>query len=111
MNSGRKVRRFPDDLLRDHAVAQNVLRVIDVVQKQIQRRDSLDESALDEFPFFRGNDARHEIERENALGPLVVVVDREGDALGEKSGRGQGAFALVRNSSRSISLKRANNLL
>ena len=67
--------------------------VIDVVQKQIQRRDSLDESAFDQVPFLRGNDARHEIERENAFGPLVVVVDGEGDALGEKGGGGQRAFA------------------
>ncbi len=68
--------------------------VINVVQKQIQRRDSLDEAALDQIPFFRGNDARHEVEGKNALRPLVVVVDREGDALREKGGSGQRAFAL-----------------
>ena len=78
---GPEMRRLPDDLFRNDAVAQNVLRVIDVVQKQIQRRDSLDEAALDQVPFFRGNDARDEIEWENALRPLVVVVDRKSDAL------------------------------
>ena len=88
------MRRFPDDLLGNDAVAENILRVIDVVQEQIERGDSLDEAALDEVPFLRGNDARHEVERENALRSLVVVVDREGDALGEKGGGGERAFAL-----------------
>ena len=36
-----KMRRFPDDLLRDHPVAQDVLPVIDVVQKKIERGDTL----------------------------------------------------------------------
>ncbi len=52
------------------------------------------EPALDRFPFLRGNDSRHEIERENAFRSLVVVVDREGDALGQKSGGGEFALAL-----------------
>ena len=90
---GPEMRCLPDDLFGNDTVAKNVLRVIDVVQKQIQRRDSLDESAFDEFPFFRGNDARHEIERKNALGPLVVVVDSKSDALREKGRGGQRAFA------------------
>ena len=68
--------------------------MINVVEKQVQRRDSLDESALDLVPFLGGNDARQQIERENAFRPLVVVVNREGNALAEKSGSGQGAFPL-----------------
>ena len=48
-----KMCRFPDDLLRNDAIAQNVLRVINVVQKQIERGDSLHESALDQIPFVR----------------------------------------------------------
>ena len=87
------MRGFPDDRLRDHAIAQNVLLVVNVVEKQVQCRNSLDESALDFLPFFRRNNSRQQIERENALHPLVVVVDRESDALAEEGGRGQRAFA------------------
>ena len=53
MNSGRKFVASQTICFGNDAVAQNVLRVIDVVQKQIERRDSLDESALDQFPFAR----------------------------------------------------------
>ena len=88
------MRRFPDDLFRNDAVAQNVLRMVNVVQKQIERGDALHQPALDQFPFLRRNDARNEIERENPFRSLVVVVDGEGNALAEKRGGGQGAFAL-----------------
>ena len=68
--------------------------MIDVVQEKIERGDPLDQPALDQVPFVRRNDARDQVEGKNPLGPLVVVIDREGDALGEKTRRGQIAFAL-----------------
>ncbi len=88
-----KMNRSPDDLLRNDTIAQNVLRVIDVVQKQIQRRDALHQSALDQIPLLGRNDPGHEIKWKNPLGSLVVVVDRKSDPLTEKSRGGQRAFS------------------
>ncbi len=68
--------------------------MINIVQKKIERGDPLHQSPLDQVPFTRWNDARNQVEGKNSLGPLVVVIDREGDALGKKAGRGQIAFAL-----------------
>ena len=68
--------------------------MIDVVQEKVKRGDALDQAALDQLPFPRGNDPRHEVERKNPLRSLVVVVDRKGDALTEKTGRGQFALPL-----------------
>ena len=81
MNSGRKCAASQTILFGNDAVAQNVLRVIDVVQKQIERGDSLHETALDQFPFVGRDDARNQIERKNPFRSLIVVVDGEGDAL------------------------------
>ena len=66
---------------RDDAVLQNFLLVIDVVQKQIQRRDALREAALDHLPFLRGNDARQKVEGKNFLRARRVTIDVEGHAL------------------------------
>jgi hypothetical protein len=89
-----EMRSFPDDLLRDHAVAEDVLLVINVVEEQVQRRDSLDQTAFDFLPFVGGNNAGQEIKRENPFRSLVVAVDRESDALDQESGGGEGAFPL-----------------
>ena len=75
-------------------IAQNVLRVIDVVQKQIERSDSLDEPALDQFPFVGRDNPRDQIEWKNPLRPLIVVVNCEGDALSKKRGSSQLALAI-----------------
>ena len=75
------MRRFPDVIFRNHAIAQNGLPVIDVVQKKIERSDSLFQPALDLFPFFAGNNSRDEIERKNPFRALGVVVNGEGDTL------------------------------
>jgi hypothetical protein len=58
--------------------------MINVVQEQIERRDSLDQSALDEFPFLRGNDARHEVERKHALRSARIAIHIERHALPQK---------------------------
>ena len=55
--------------------------MIDVVQEKVERGDALGQAALDQVPFARRDDARDQVERENPLRSLVVVVDREGDAL------------------------------
>ncbi len=52
------------------------------------------QAALDEFPLVRRDDARDQVEGENFLRALVVVVDRERDALRQEGRVGEGALAL-----------------
>src|SRR5205823_7821240 len=89
-----KVRGLPDVIFRNHAIAQNGLTVIDVVQKKIERSNSLFKTALNFLPFFARNDSRDEIEWKNPLGPLGIAVNREGDALAQESERGQVTLAI-----------------
>src|SRR5436305_8481747 len=76
-----EVRGLPNVIFWNHAIAQNGLTVIDVVQEKIERGNSLLQTALDLFPFLARNDSRDEIEWKNPLGTLSVAVNREGDAL------------------------------
>jgi hypothetical protein len=65
--------------------------VVDVVDEAVERADALHQPALDVVPLGRGQDPRHEVERERAVanhaaaGPIgarAVVAGRvEGDAL------------------------------
>ena len=75
------MRSAEDDLRRDHAVLDDALLVVDVVEEEVQRRDPLDEACLDMFPLIRRDDAGKRVEGEDALRPFLVAVDREGDAL------------------------------
>src|SRR5258706_15616226 len=70
---------------RNDAVFQNFLLVINVVQKKIQRRDPLHESAFEKLPFLRRNDARHQIKGEDFLGACRVSINVEGYSLAQKS--------------------------
>jgi hypothetical protein len=63
------------------AVAQILLLPVDVEQEEVQGGDALHEAGLDPLPLLGGNDARHEVEREDALDALLLAVHREGDAL------------------------------
>ena len=65
-------------------VAKDALFVINIVEEEVERRHSLDESALDLIPLFVRNDARHQIERKDAFDAFRFAVNREGDALIEK---------------------------
>ena len=58
--------------------------MIDVLEEQVDRRQPLGQAALERPPLRRGDDARQQVERKDALGALVVAVDGEGDALGQK---------------------------
>src|SRR5207248_2622330 len=89
-----EVRSLPNVIFWNHAIAQNGLIVIDVVQEKIERGNSLLQTALDLFPFLSGNNSRDEIEGENPLSALSVAVNREGDALAQESERGQVTFAI-----------------
>ena len=74
-----EARRGAQDLGRDDAVLDDPLLVIDVVYEEVERADALLQAALDEVPFVRRDDPRHEIEREDPLGSGVVAVDAEGN--------------------------------
>ena len=78
------MRRPVDDLRRNHPVLEDLLFVVDVVQKQVQRRDALDEPGLHQIPLRPGNKPRHGVEREHPLGAAFVAVDGEGHPLLEK---------------------------
>ena len=89
-----EVRGLPNVIFWNHAIAQNGLTVIDVVQEKIERGNSLLQTALDLFPFLPGNNSRDEIEGKNPLSALSVAVNGEGDALAQESERGQVTFAI-----------------
>ena len=74
------VNQFP----RHDAIRENLSAVVNVLQEQVQRRDSLGEPTFDFAPFVVGNDSGEEIIRKDALGALVVPVYREGDSLMQK---------------------------
>src|ERR1035438_1599976 len=48
-------------------VLQYLLLVVDIVKKQVQRRDPLDETRFELLPLAGRNDARYKVEREEAL--------------------------------------------
>ena len=68
--------------------------VVDVLEKKVEREHALLEPLLDRRPFCRRNDARHQVEGEDALGALLIAVDGEGDALAQE-GSVDGGAALV----------------
>ena len=66
------------------AIGQNSAAVVNVFQKQVQRRDPLRQSAFDLPPFLVRNDARQQVVGKDALRAFVVAVHRKGDALMQK---------------------------
>ena len=71
-----------EDEIRGHdPVLDALLVLVDVGEEEVQRGDALDEAVLEALPLRGGNDAGDEIEREDALEPVFLSVDREGDAL------------------------------
>ena len=79
---------------RDGAVVEDVLLVVDVVQKEVQRGDALHESRLDPVPFVGRDDARHQIEGKDPLGTLRIAIDVEGHALAQKGEVDRAALGL-----------------
>jgi hypothetical protein len=78
-----------DDLSGDDAVLDDLLFVVDVIDKEVERGDPLAQPALDDLPLRSGHDARQQIEREDALGAGAVAVDVEGDAHVEQCALGR----------------------
>ena len=66
-------------LARDDAGRQDRLVVVDVVQERVQRVHALAQSPIEHLPLVGRNDARNDVERNQALGAGLLAVDREGD--------------------------------
>src|SRR5215469_11785565 len=58
--------------------------MIDVMQEQVERRDTLDQASLNLFPFACGNNSRQQIEWEYFFRPGGIAIDVERDALAQK---------------------------
>lgn len=74
-----------DDLPGNDPVLDDLLVVVDVVKKEVQGGDSLDQPFLQRGPFAGGNDSWNHVEGEDLFGALFVPVNSEGDALIEES--------------------------
>ena len=70
-----------DELRGDDPVLDALLVLVDVGEEEVQRGDALDEAVLEALPLRGGDDAGDEVEREDPLEPVLLPVDREGDAL------------------------------
>src|SRR5258708_39696608 len=81
------------DLFRDDPLLDDALLVIQILEEKIQRLNPLNESALHLLPFPTRDDAWDQVEGEDSLGPLIIAVNGEGDALIEKGIRGQRLLA------------------
>src|SRR6476659_4191783 len=77
--------RLPDVILGNHAIAQNRLAVIDVVQEEVECGDSLFQTAFDFLPFLGGDNSWNQIEGKTSLGPLRIAINSKSDALAQKS--------------------------
>jgi len=67
-------------LARHDAGLDDALRVVDVVEEGVERAHALAQPGLQHRPLGRGDDARHDVERDQALGAFLLAVDGEGDA-------------------------------
>ena len=80
----------------DHAGLDDFLVVIDVVEESVQRPYPLLEPLLQPAPFVGAKDARHHIERNQALTAIGLAVDGKGDAQPPEQQFGLGALARER---------------
>ena len=69
-----------DQLERNDVFFQDRARAVDVLQKEIERRDALDQPRLQPRPFGPRDHPRDDVERDQPLGRVLVAVDAEGDA-------------------------------
>ena len=68
------------ELRRHEAGLEDLLIVIDVVEKDVDRLDPLDAAPLDQVPFRAVENARDEVEGNQPLGRAAFAIDGEGDA-------------------------------
>ena len=69
-----------DQLLGHPAGAQDLLAMVDIVEKGIQRLHPLLDAGRQPPPFGAGNDAGHDVEGDQPLGRFGLAIDGEGDA-------------------------------
>lgn len=69
-----------DQFARDAPGADDLLLVVDVVEKGVERDDALFDALGEPAPFAPGDDAGYEIEGDQFFGGIRVSVDCEGDA-------------------------------
>ena len=98
----RQKRLIADDQIGRHAACTNdLLPMINVIEKQIECADALLDAALQKAPFLRGDDAWNEIERNEAFIRSVIAINREGNAKTPENGvgflllAGHAAFGLL----------------
>ena len=73
-----------DHIHRHHAVLDDLTLVVDIMQEQVERGETLAQAALDRRPFAPGDDARDQVVGEDAFGALRAAVDGESNALVEE---------------------------
>src|SRR6185295_5985373 len=79
-----EVARPEDQVGRDLPVADDVLPVVDVLEKRVEGRNPLAEAALEGVPLLVRNHPRDEVEGKDALRPLGLAVHGERDSLVEE---------------------------
>ncbi len=84
-------------MLGDDTVFDDLLLVVNVVDKQVQGGDPLGQPPLEPVPLAGPEHPRHDVEGDDAFGPLSVPVDVEGDAQPQHRavGRELPAFEIV----------------
>ena len=78
---------------RDYARLEDLLVVIDIVQEHVQRRNPLAQARLQHPPLRPRNDARDNVEGNQALLARLLAVNGKGDADAMEREVGFGAFA------------------
>ena len=73
-----------DQLKGHHLVAENLRLMVNIIEKEIERGDTLREPTFNNIPFGGCDDAWQQVKGKDALRALGVAVDSEGDALKEK---------------------------
>ena len=87
-------RVLDDQLLRHAAGADDLLAMVDVVHEGVERAHALLDAGGEAAPLGGAQDARDDVEGDEALGGRVVAVDGEGDAGAAEQRLGVLALAL-----------------
>jgi hypothetical protein len=69
-----------NDLVGDDAISEDFLGGMDVLEKGVPDADALGDAVGEEVPFLRIDDARKEIDGDDAIMAGVVVIEVKGDA-------------------------------
>src|SRR6266404_1642508 len=83
-----------DVIGRDDVLFEDALLVVNIVEKQVQGGDALDQAGFDAFPLAARDDARHQVKRKDSFGALRVAINIERDALAQEGEIHRAAFLL-----------------